>query len=138
MPAILEKKQSVEMASLAGVGVGLGVLGLYVIGGLVVAGWNVQEFLGHLTIGTIGSLIVAGGIAISVFAIPVAVLLRWQLVSPMVVLVLAVVGWLGYGAATGILTAQTVFGLAVYAMFLTPLYLGLYLVAGGVEYYVHS
>lgn len=138
MPAILDQKQSVEMASLAGAAVGLGVLGLYVIGWLVVAGWNVQEFLGHLTIGTIGSLTVAGGTAVSVFAIPVTAFLRWQLVSPMVVLVLAVVGWLGYGAATGILTTQTVFGLAVYAMFLAPIYLGLYLIAGGVEYYIHS
>lgn len=138
MPALLDQKQSVEMASLAGVAVGLGVIGLYVIGGLVVAGWNVQEFLNHLTLGTIGSLVVAGGIAVAVFAIPVAALLRWQLVSPMVVLVLAVVVWLGYGTATGVLTAQTVFGLAVYAMFLAPLYLALYLVAGGVEYYIHN
>jgi len=52
----------------------------------------------------------------------------------MVVLLVAVIGWFGYAAATGLLTSQTVFGLAIYAMCLAPVYLVLYGVVGVVKY----
>lgn len=126
--------RSLALATLAGVGVGVGVLGLYVVGGLVVAGWSVDDFLAHLDVEVLGSLLLAGGIAVSCFAVPVAAYLRYRVVSPLVVLLLVVVGWVVYGVATGVLTPQTVFGLAIYALFLAPAYLVLYGAVGVVEY----
>lgn len=136
MTATQEQAHSLGVAVLAGVGVGLGVLGLYVLGGLVVANWSVEDFLAYLGAEVAASLLLAGSFAVACFAIPVAAYLRYRLVAPLVVLATVVSGWLGYGFATGILTSQTVFGLAIYAMFLVPLYVVLYAVAGGVEYYV--
>ncbi|AHG05404.1 hypothetical protein HALDL1_15405 [Halobacterium sp. DL1] len=129
--------RSLGVASLAGVAVGLGVLSLYIAGGLVVANWSVTDFLGHLDAEVAGTLLLAGAIAVACFAVPVAAYLRLRLVSPLVVLSVVVLGWLGYAESTGLLTAQTVFGLAVYAIYLVPLYFVLYAVAGGVEYHVH-
>lgn len=128
------QSRSLGVASLVGVGVGVSVLGLYVVGGLVVAGWSVDDFLAHLDVEVLGSLLLAGGIAVSCFAVPVAAYLRYRVVSPLVVLLLVVLGWVAYGAATGLLTPQTVFGLAIYALFLAPGYLVLYGVVGVVEY----
>ena len=129
--------RSLGAAALVGVGVGLGVLGLYVLGGLVVANWSVDDFLTHLDAEVAATLLLVGGLAVACFAVPVAAYLRFRLVSPLVVLSTVVLGWLGYGFATGVLTSQTVFGLAIYAMYLVPLYFVLYAVGGGVEYYVH-
>lgn len=132
------ERRSLESASLAGVAVGVGVLCLYVVGGLVVARWSVGDFFAHLTPEVVASLSVAAAVAVAVFAVPVAAFLRYRVVSPLVVLALVVVGWLGLGWAQGVLSVQTVFGLALYAMFLAPLYLGLYVVLGYVEYRLHS
>lgn len=136
MTVSIEDEPSAGIALLLGATVGFGALVLYVVGGFAVGGWNLQDFLAHLTVETVGSLLLAGGIAMAVFAIPVAAWLRFHLVSPLVVLIVVVTGWLVYGAAIGILTAQTVFGLAIYALYLVPLYVALYLVTGGVEHVV--
>ncbi|WP_232701739.1 hypothetical protein [Halobacterium wangiae] len=137
MVSARQQEQPLGVASLVGVGVGLGVLGIYVAAGLVVANWSVEDFLANLDGEVLGVLVLVGGVAVACFAVPVAAYLRYRLVSPLVVLVTVVLGWLGYGAATGVLTSQTVFGLAVYAMYLAPVYFLLYAVFGGLERYVH-
>jgi hypothetical protein len=128
------KDESTKTASLVGVAVGLGVLALYVAGGLIVAGWDLQEFFAHLSIDIVAFLVLAAAVAVAVVAVPVGALLRFRLVSPLVVLGLVVIGWLGIGFVNGTLSAQTVFGLAAYAFYLAPLYLVLYLVVGWIEF----
>lgn len=129
--------RSLGVASLAGIGVGLSVLALYVAGGLLLADWSVGDFLAHIGPGVVGALLLAGAATVACFAIPVAAYLHARLVSPLAVLATVLVGWLAYAAATGLLTSETVFGLAVYAAYLIPGYLVLYGLAGGVEYAVH-
>lgn len=129
-------RRSLGGASLAGIGVGLSVLALYVVGGLLLANWSVGDFLAHLGPGVVGTLLLAAGAAVACFAVPVAAYLHLRLVSPLVVLVVVLVGWLASAAASGLLTSQTVFGLAVYAASLIPGYVVLYVLAGGVEYAV--
>jgi hypothetical protein len=129
--------RSLGAASLVGIGVGLGALGLYVVAGFLVANWSLDDFLAHLSVGVLEALILAGSAAVACFAVPVAAYLRFRVVSPLAVLAVIIVGWVGYGATTGVLTSQTVFGLAVYAVYLVPLYLLLFAVAGGAEYYAH-
>jgi hypothetical protein len=73
-------------------------------------------------------------LAVAVFGIPVAAFLRFDLIAPLVTLVLVVLGWLTIGAVQGVLSVQTVFGLALYAAVLSPLYLVVYGVLGGGEY----
>lgn len=134
----LRRPRSLAAAILAGVAVGVLVLSLYVVGGLVVVGWGVTEFFARLTPGVVASLSLAAALAVAVVAVPVAAFLHYRVVSPLVVLALVVVGWLVLGWAQGVLTARTVFGLAVYAMYLAPVYLGLYLVFGWVEHRAHG
>lgn len=132
------QKRSTGAAALIGIGIGVGVLALYVVGGIVVAQWGLAEFFDRLTLEIIGWLFLAGALAVAVFAIPAAAYLRYRVVSPLVVLLLVIVAWLVQGFATGILSIQTVFGLALYAMYLSPLYLVLYLIGGWVEYRVRN
>lgn len=125
-------------ASAAGVLVGLAAVLGYVLAGLIVVGWGVTEFFARLTPEVLASLTLAAALAVALVAVPVAAFLHYRVVSPLVVLALVVVGWLVLGWAQGVLTARTVFGLAVYATYLAPVYLGLYLVFGWVEHRAHG
>lgn len=122
-----------RVAVLLGVAAGVGVLGLYLVAGFVVANWSVREFLRHLTPAVVGWLVLAGGMVVAVVAVPVAAYLRLRVVSPLVVLVSVLVGWTGLGFVQEI-PPTAFFGLSYYALALSPVYLLLYLVCGGIEY----
>ncbi|QLD89167.1 hypothetical protein HWV07_09030 [Natronomonas salina] len=120
-----------------GVATGVTILCLSLVTGYFVGGWSLSDFLTHLTPATVGWVVLASGMAIAVFAIPIAAYLRLQVVAPLVILGLLLLGWIGLGLGQGIpLTA--VFGLALYALYLSPVYLLLYLVCGGIEYRVQN
>lgn len=128
-----ESITSTRVAVSTGIVVGTGFLCLYLVTGFIVANWSLQEFLTHLTPAIVGWMVIAGGISIAVVAIPITAYLRLRVVTPLIVLVLVGVGWTGLGIGQGIpLTAA--FGLFYYALMLSPVYILLYLVFGGVEY----
>lgn len=123
-------------ASGVGIGVGVAVLALYVVAGLVVAEWSLASFFARLTPGTGAALLVAGCLVVACFALPIAAYLYDGLRSPLAVLVVVLVGWLVYGLGSGVLTPETVFGFTIYWLYFVPLYLVLYAVVAGVEYYL--
>ncbi|WP_433630015.1 hypothetical protein [Halomicrococcus sp. NG-SE-24] len=125
---------STAAAALSGILVGLAVVCLYFGAGLLIAGWNVSEFLAHLSIDTIGYLLAMVVLAIAFVGLPIAIFLRFNLITPLVVLVVVILGWLIVGAVQGILSLQTIFGLALYAAYLSPVSLVLYAIFGGSEY----
>lgn len=135
MTALLEQsRRSTPTAALVGIALGIVVLALYVIAGLLVANWSLTEFVSYLSLEVVGWLALATVAAVSVFAIPVASYLRFGLYTPLAVLGIVVVGWLTLGVASGTLSVQSVFGLALYAAMLSPLYFVLYAILGAVEY----
>lgn len=125
---------STGVAALAGTAVGLLVVCLYLGVGLLVAGWSISEFLTHLSVSTAGYFTGMIVLVVAFVGFPIAGFLRFHLISPLVVLVLVILGWLTVGAVQGLLSLQTVFGLALYAAYLSPIVLVLYGVLGGGEY----
>jgi len=128
------RRSSIGAAALAGSVAGLVVVGVYLGSGLLVAGWSIDEFLARLSAGTVGYF--AGMIVLVVVfvGLPVAGFLRFRLLTPSIVLLLVVLGWLTVGAIQGLLSLQTIFGLALYAAYLSPFAIVLYGVVGGGEY----
>ncbi|MCD2199623.1 hypothetical protein LPA44_06905 [Halobacterium sp. KA-4] len=130
-----ERRQtSTGTAALVGTVVGLGVVCLYLGLGLLVAGWKISDFLLRLSPSTVGYFVGMIALVVVSVGLPIAVFLRFQLVSPLVVLVLAALAWLVLGAVQGLLSLETIFGLALYAAYLSPIALVLYGVLGGGEY----
>lgn len=119
-------------ATVVGVGVGAAVLALFLAAGFLVANWRLKDFFAHLTPVVVGWVILAGGIAIALFAVPIAMYLRFRVATPLIVLSLIVVGWTGIGIGQGIPPTAS-FGLAAYAFAFSPLYLVLFLLFGAVE-----
>jgi|GEM_PF-1270539 hypothetical protein len=135
MAALLARSHSsTGAAALVGTFVGLVVICLYVGGGLLVAGWSTSEFLAHLSVDTVGYLLGMIALVISFVGLPIAVFLRFDLLASLVILGLVIFGWLVVGVAQGVLSLQTVFGLALYAAYLSPISLVLYAIFGGTEY----
>lgn len=132
-PSGMQRHPSAWTAVRTGIGVGAATLGVYLVAGFVVAGWSLGEFLTQLTPSILGWLVLAGAIAVTVVAVPVVGYLRFRVVSPLVVLCAAVVGWTGLGVAQGI-PLPDLFGLSYYAFALSPVYLLCYVVFGAVEY----
>ncbi|MCD2203553.1 hypothetical protein [Halobacterium sp. KA-6] len=130
-----ERRQtSTGTAALVGTVVGLGVVCLYLGLGLLVAGWSINDFLVRLSPGTVGYFVGMIALVVASVGLPISVFLRFQLVSPLVVLVLAALAWLILGAVQGLLSLETIFALALYAAYLSPIALVLYGVLGGGEY----
>jgi hypothetical protein len=130
-----ERRQTLTgTAALVGTVVGLGVVCLYLGLGLLVAGWSISDFLVRLSPSTVGYFVGMIALVVASVGLPIAVFLRFQLVSPLVVLVLAALAWLILGAVQGLLSLETIFGLALYAAYLSPIALVLYGVLGGGEY----
>ena len=127
---------STGTALLLGGGLGLGVVVLYLASGLVAAGWSVTDFSTNLTLETVGTGLLLAALTVVTFAIPVAAYLRFHLLAPVVVLAVVLLGWFGYAAATGVLTSDDVFGVGLYVVGLSPLYVVCYALGGTVEYYV--
>jgi len=122
MAALLARSHSsTGAAALVGTFVGLVVICLYVGGGLLVAGWSTSEFLAHLSVDTVGYLLGMIALVISFVGLPIAVFLRFDLLASLVILGLVIFGWLVVGVAQGVLSLQTVFGLALYAAYLSDL-----------------
>ena len=135
MVALLSRSHSsTPAAALSGILVGLAVVSLYFGAGLLMAGWSVSEFLAHLSIDAIGYLLAMIALTFAFVGLPIAVFLRFDLITPLVVLVVVILGWLAVGAVQGILSLQTIFGLALYAVYLSPIALVLYAIFGGGEY----
>lgn len=135
MPSLIERsRSSTPTAVLVGSSLGLVVLACFVVAGLLVADWSISEFLAYLTLEVAGWLVLMTILTVGIVAIPVVASLRFGLYAPLAVLGLVAIGWLAVGVGSGILSAQTVFGLALYAAMLSPLYLVLYGVLGGGEY----
>lgn len=136
--AASESKPSAVKSSLFGTAIGTGVLLLSLVAGLLFGSWNVGEFLSHLTAETVGWFLLLSGTVVATFAVPTALYLYARLVAPLVLLGVVVVGWLAIGISSGIIEAGAIFGLGLYAVGLSPLYVVLYLVLGGGEYYARK
>jgi len=135
MGPLLERSHSSSgAAALVGSLVGLAVVCMYFGAGLLLAGWSISEFLTRLSVDTLGYLLGMIVLVIIFVGLPIGIFLRFDLITPLVILVAVVLGWLILGAVQGILSLQTIFGLALYAAYLSPLALILYAVFGGGEY----
>ena len=139
MNAVVERSRtSTSVATLLGVAVGLAVVGVYLASGLLVADWRIDEFLAHLSARDLGFFVGTILLTVAVFGLPIVGYLRYDLTSPLLVLGFVVLGWLVLGGVQGLLNLQTVFGLALYAAMLSPIYLVLYGVFGGGEYLLRT
>lgn len=127
-------RTSTGTATLVGSVVGLATVCLYLGAGLLVAGWSISEFLAHLSAGTVGYFLGMIVLVVAFVGLPIAGFLRFRLITPLGALVLILLGWLTLAAVQGLLSVQTIFGLALYAAFLSPIALVLYGVLGGGEY----
>jgi hypothetical protein len=127
-------RSSTGAAALAGTVVGLAAVCLYLGAGLLVGGWNSGEFLAHLSAETVWYFGGTTALVVAFVGLPVAGYLRFDLVAPLAVLVVMLLGWLALGAVQGLLSAQTIFGLALYVVLFSPPALVLYAVLGGGEY----
>jgi len=87
-----------------------------------------------ISVDTVGYLLGMIALVISFVGLPIAVFLRFDLLASLVILGLVIFGWLVVGVAQGVLSLQTVFGLALYAAYLSPISLVLYAIFGGTEY----
>ncbi|HKL28951.1 MAG TPA: hypothetical protein VJ898_06745 [Natrialbaceae archaeon] len=135
MIALLERSRaSTGAAALVGGASGFAVVGVYLGAGLLLADWSIGEFLAHLSGSSIGYFLGTIGLVVAVVGLPIAGALRFGLRTPLVVLVLVIIGWLSIAAVQGLLSVRTIFGIALYAAMLSPLYLVLYGVLGGGEY----
>ena len=125
-------------ALLIGTTIGAGVLVLSLVAGLLFGSWDVGEFLSHLTLETVGSLFLLSGLVIATFAIPTALYLHSRIVGPLVLLGVVAISWLAIGLGSGSIGTEAIFGLGLYAIGLSPLYVALYLIFGGGEYYIRK
>lgn len=132
--ALARSRISTGAATLVGTLVGLGVVSLYLGAGLLVAGWSINDFLTHLSTDTIGYFAGMIVLVIAFVGLPIAGFLRFHLITPLGVLVVTLLGWLILAAVQGLLSLQTIFGLALYAAFFAPIALMFYGVLGGGEY----
>ncbi|QCC49487.1 hypothetical protein [Halobellus limi] len=114
------------------------MLFLFVVAGLLFESWSVSDFLSHLTIETIGWLLLSSGMVIATVGIPIALYFHSRLAAPVILLGVIVFGWLTIGIGTGTLQKGALFGLSLYAVGLSPVYIFLYLAFGGGEYYVRT
>lgn len=131
-------RTSTGAATLVGAVVGLAVVCLYLGAGLLVGGWSINEFLAQLSPGTIGYFLGMIVLVVASVGLPIAGFLRFHLITPLGVLVLVLLGWLTLAAVQGLLSPQTIFGIALYAAFLSPIAIVLYGVLGGSEYVLRT
>lgn len=125
---------SFSAAAIVGSLVGVAVISLYIGTGLLVAGWSLSAFLNQLSIETISYLLGMIALSIAFIGLPIATHLRFDLITPIAILVLIILGWLTLGAVQGLLSFQTIFGIALYAAYLSPGAIVLYAIFGGGEY----
>lgn len=131
---IARSRSSGTAAAMIGTLVGLFVISLYLGAGLLVAGWSVSEFLTHLSVDTVAYFLGMIVLTIVFVGFPIATYLRFDLIAPLVILVLVICAWFTLGAIQGVLSPQTIFGLALYATYYSPVAVVLYAILGGGEY----
>lgn len=132
------RRTTTGAAATAGTVVGLVVVCLYLVAGVLLAGWSVGDFLEHLSVGTVGYFVGMIGLTVAFVGLPIAGYLRFRLITPLGVLGLALLGWVTLAAVQGLLAVQTIFGLALYAVIFSPVALVLYGVFGGGEYLLRT
>lgn len=128
-------RYSIEDSSLIGLGVGSGILAIYLVAGFLFADWSLDEFFSHLTLTTTAWAVIFAGVGIASIAIPISLYLRYGLRFPLGVLFIGTFGWFAFGAITGGLTSETAFGFTLYLWMFSPILLALQLLLGGGEYY---
>lgn len=139
MNALLDRSRtSTTAAALVGATIGLAVVVFYLSAGLLVADWSVDEFLANLSVDSVGYFVGMMVLVVAVFALPIGGFLRFDLIAPLAVLMLVILGWLTIGTVQGLISHRTSFGLAVYAALISPIYLVLYGVLGGSEYLLRT
>ena len=121
-------------AVLLGTAVGLIVVSMYLVVGSVVADWSISEFFANLSVSYVEPVVSLSALAVAIIGIPVAAFLRFNLIAPLVVLVLSILGLVTLSAVQGALSLQTLSDLAIFALLLFPNYFVLYGVLGGSEY----
>ncbi|WP_330632957.1 hypothetical protein [Halocatena halophila] len=136
LPGFLSGRLTNEWVS--AIGLGVLVVVVYVVAGLLFGGWSITEFINHLSVETVGWLLVLTVSTIAVVAIPIIAYRQFNLVIPLVVFGLVVLFWLGIAVGNGLLMVETIFGLGLYAIGLGPVYLLVYLGGGSVEFLVRT
>ncbi|WP_338728596.1 hypothetical protein [Haladaptatus sp. DJG-WS-42] len=135
-PTVRESDQ--DRALLAGLAVGVGALSLFVLVGFLFAEWSLTDALSHASPSTVGFLFIGGAFIVAVFAVPITAYLGWKLVVPAVLFAVIVVFWGALAFSVPVANASTVTGLVAFALLYSPVYLILYSLGGGLEYYVHT
>ncbi len=136
LPGFLRSQPSNEWAS--AIGVGVLVVVVYGVAGLLFGGWSITEFINHLSVESVGWLLLLVVSTIAVVAIPIIAYRQFNLVIPLVVFGLVMLFWLSIALRNGLLSVETIFGLGLYAIGLGPAYLLVYLGGGVVEYLVRT
>lgn len=138
VPAVHESEYSLRRSSSIGVAIGTGVFLLFLVAGVLFESWTIGEFLSNLTVETVSWLLLLSGMAIATFAVPIALYLHSRIVTPLILLCVISIGWLAIGISSGIIEAGAIFGLSLYAVGFSPVYVVLYLLFGGGEYYARK
>lgn len=128
-------RHSIEESSLIGLGVGSGVLAIYLVASFLFADWSLGEFFSYLTPTMVAWAVIFAGVGIASIAIPISLYLRYGLRFPLGVLLISTFGWFAFGAIIGGLTSETAFGFTHYLWMFSPILLALELLLGGGEYY---
>lgn len=131
-------RYSIEESSLIGLGVGGGLLAIYLVAGFLFAEWSLSDFFSHLTLTTTAWAVIFSGVVIAGIALPITLYLRYGLRFPLGVLLISAVGWFAFGTITGGLTIETAFGFTLYLWMFSPVLVALELVIGGGEYYTRN
>lgn len=109
-------------------------VGVYLGAGLLFGSWSITEFFAHFSVSSIGYFLGTIGLVVAVVGFPIAGFLLFDLRTPIVVFVLVILGWVTIAAVQGLISLQTIFGVALTAALLFPLYLVVYGVFAGSEY----
>jgi hypothetical protein len=127
-----------DRALLVGLAVGVGALVAFLLVGVLFAAWSLTDALSHASPSTVGFLFIGGAFIVAVFAVPVTAYLGWKLVAPAVLFAVIAVFWGALALSVPVSNASTVTGMVAFGLLYSPVYLLLYALSGGLEYYVHT
>lgn len=124
---------STSAAVLRGIGVSLACFVFVLLLGLLFAQWSITDFFANFSLGMLLELLALVALVILTLGVPIVAYLRLRLVYPILALVPIFMFWvvIGIGGST------IGFGLALYALWLAPVYVMVYFVLGAVELFLH-